>query len=58
MVCAIELELAIAIVEYISWFNDSRLHENLGDRPPREIEELYAEKMQGNHHHIMKEQSY
>lgn len=32
------------IVEYISWFNNSRLHENLNDRPPREIEELYAAK--------------
>jgi putative transposase len=37
-------QLELAIVEYISWFNDSRLHENLNDRPPREIEELYAEK--------------
>ena len=37
-------QMELAIVEYISWFNDSRLHENLGDRPPREIEELYAEK--------------
>jgi putative transposase len=35
-------QMELAIVEYISWFNDSRLHENLGDRPPREIEELYA----------------
>ncbi len=31
-----------AIVEYIAWFNNTRLHENLNDRPPREIEELYA----------------
>ncbi len=37
-------QLELAIVEYISWFNDSRLHENLDDRPPSEIEELYAEK--------------
>jgi putative transposase len=37
-------QLELAIVEYISWYNDSRLHENLGDRPPSEIEELYAEK--------------
>ena len=37
-------QLELAIVEYISWFNDSRLHENLGDRTPREIEEHYAEK--------------
>ena len=27
-------QLELAIVEYISWFNKSRLHENLGDRPP------------------------
>jgi putative transposase len=37
-------QLELAIVEYIAWFNDSRLHENLGDRPPREVEELYAVK--------------
>jgi putative transposase len=37
-------QLELAVVEYISWFNDSRLHENLNDRAPREIEELYAEK--------------
>lgn len=37
-------QLELAIVEYIAWFNNSRLHEALGDRPPREIEELYAVK--------------
>jgi putative transposase len=37
-------QLELVIVEYISWFNDSRLHENLDDRTPREIEELYAVK--------------
>jgi putative transposase len=37
-------QMELAIVEYISWFNDNRLHENLGDQPPREIEELYAVK--------------
>jgi putative transposase len=37
-------QLELAVVEHISWFNDSRLHENLGDRTPREIEELYAAK--------------
>jgi putative transposase len=37
-------QLELAIVEYIAWFNDSRLHEALDDRPPREIEELYAPK--------------
>ena len=37
-------QLELAIVEYIAWFNNTRLHENLGDRPPREIEELYPVK--------------
>ncbi len=37
-------QLELAIVEYIAWFNDSRLHESLDDRTPREIEELYAAK--------------
>jgi putative transposase len=37
-------QLELAILEYIAWFNNTRLHENLGDRPPREIEELYAVK--------------
>jgi putative transposase len=50
-------QLELAIVEYIRWFNDSRLHENLNDRTPREIEELRCE-IQGNDRHIMKEKSY
>jgi putative transposase len=37
-------QLELAIVAYISWFNDSRLHENLGDQTPQEIEDLYALK--------------
>lgn len=37
-------QLELAIVEYIAWFNNSRLHETLEDRPPREVEELYAVK--------------
>ncbi len=37
-------QLELAIVEYIAWLNNTRLHENLDDRPPREIEELYAVK--------------
>ncbi len=37
-------QLELAVVEYVAWFNNERLHENLGDRPPREIEELYAAK--------------
>lgn len=35
-------QLELAVVEYVAWFNDERLHEALGDRPPREVEELYA----------------
>jgi putative transposase len=37
-------QLELAVVEYVAWFNNERLHEALGDRPPREIEDLYAEK--------------
>ena len=37
-------QLELAVVEYVAWFNNTRLHEALGDRPPREIEELYAVK--------------
>jgi putative transposase len=39
-------QMELAIVEYIAWLNDTRPHENLDDRPPREIEELYAVKAQ------------
>ncbi len=37
-------QLELAVVEYVAWFNNERLHEALGDRPPREIEDLYAAK--------------
>jgi len=37
-------QLELAIVEYVSWFNNSRLHEALNDRPPAELEDLYAVK--------------
>jgi transposase InsO family protein len=37
-------QLELAVVEYVAWFNNTRLHEALEDRPPREIEELYAVK--------------
>ncbi len=37
-------QLELAIVEYVAWFNNERLHEALDDRPPRELEELYAAK--------------
>jgi transposase InsO family protein len=42
MCAAAKLELAV--VEYVAWFNNDRLHEALGDRPPREVEDLYAGK--------------
>jgi putative transposase len=37
-------QLELAVVEYVAWFNNERLHEALEDRPPREVEELYAVK--------------
>jgi putative transposase len=36
--------LETAIVSYVAWFNNERIHESLDDRTPREIEELYAVK--------------
>jgi putative transposase len=35
-------QLELAIVEWVAWFNNDRLHESLDDRPPAEIEALYA----------------
>jgi putative transposase len=35
-------QLELAIVEYVAWFNNTRLHQALGDRPPAEVEALYA----------------
>ena len=32
-------QLELAIVEWVGWFNDVRLHEALGDRPPVEFEQ-------------------
>ena len=37
-------QLELAVVEYVAWFKNERRHEALGDRPPREVEELYAAK--------------
>jgi putative transposase len=36
------LQLELAIVEYVAWFNHERLHQSLNDRPPAEAEALYA----------------
>jgi transposase InsO family protein len=35
-------QLELAIVEWVAWFNNDRLHASLGDRPPAEVETLYA----------------
>ena len=34
-------QLELAIVEWVAWFNNDRLHESLDDRPPAEVEALY-----------------
>jgi len=35
-------QLELAVVEYIAWFNNDRLHESLGDLSPVEFESLYV----------------
>jgi hypothetical protein len=35
-------QLELAIVEYVGWFNHSRLHQALDDLPPVEFEQLHA----------------
>jgi putative transposase len=35
-------QLELAIVEYVAWFNNDRLHESLDDIPPAEFEALSA----------------
>ena len=42
-------QLELAIVEYVAWFNSTRLHESLGDLPPAEFEALYAPQDQTLH---------
>jgi putative transposase len=39
-------QLELAIVEYLGWFNSSRLHQALGDRPPAEFEALSAPRFE------------
>jgi putative transposase len=36
-------QLELAVVEYLGWFNNARLHESLGDIPPAEFEQLHAD---------------
>ena len=35
-------QLELAIVEYVAWFNNERLHTSLGDIPPAEYEQQHA----------------
>jgi cation diffusion facilitator CzcD-associated flavoprotein CzcO len=35
-------QLELAIVQWVAWFNNDRLHESLDDRPPAKFEALYA----------------
>jgi transposase InsO family protein len=35
-------QLELAVVEYVSWFNNERLHESLSDVSPAEFEDLYV----------------
>ena len=35
-------QLELAIVEWVAWFNSTRVHQSLGDIPPAELEDLYA----------------
>jgi hypothetical protein len=43
-------QLELATVEYVGWFNTSRLHESLGDIPPVEHEALSAAHAPGSEH--------
>jgi putative transposase len=37
-------QLELAIVEWVAWFNNDRLHASLGDLPPAEFETLRSER--------------
>jgi putative transposase len=43
-------QLELAIVEYVGWFNTTRLHESLGDLPPAEFEALHAPRIEPSTH--------
>jgi putative transposase len=38
-------QLELAVVAYVAWFNNDRLHEALGDIPPVEFEQLHAHRL-------------
>jgi transposase InsO family protein len=35
-------QVELAVLEYVDWFNNRRLHESLGDIPPVELEQLHT----------------
>ena len=37
-------QLELAIVEYVAWFNNERLHSSLGDVPPAEYEAVHSRR--------------
>jgi putative transposase len=37
-------QLELTVVEYVSWFNQERLHESLGDVFPVEFKDLYVRR--------------
>jgi putative transposase len=37
-------QLELAIVEYVAWFNNGRLHTSLGGVPPAEYEAVHARR--------------
>ncbi len=40
-------QVELAILKYISWFKNDRLHESLGDIPPVELETAWAARRSG-----------
>jgi Integrase core domain len=42
------VQLELATVEYVAWFNHERLHESLGDLPPVEFEQSHVAQPRSN----------
>ena len=40
-------QIELAIIEWVAWFNNERLHESLGDIPPAELEALHDAEQYG-----------
>jgi putative transposase len=51
-------QLELAVVEYIGWFNHTRLHQALGDIPPAEMEAHHAPRPETNISLAMKRGSH